>query len=359
MTCWRLPRSAAYHLANSEIRYRKETKPGPPTRPEGAPDAQDAHRVYHGWSARHRSQLRHDRYGGPAHNPGGPCLQDRTRTSASQASRATTTSSRRLIGSSGRATGWSPSLPPGTSGEGRELLYATVGDGPTTFWLQARIHGNELHSTEAALQILDLWPAATRLARLIREQPHRRRHPDVQPRRRRGQHPPEHDPEPDRPQPGLGELRPAGVGRVLEAVARRCAASSPSTCTTWGGAGRQRHQRPQPVPDRCPVDRPGPDDRRAVADQPADGDGERRRPRPVRPGQRRALPAHRHHQRCAEPDADGRNRTRRRAAGHADAHAGARSSTRCGRSARRATASSRTCSGSRRWRCSPRPPTAL
>jgi ABC-type Na+ transport system ATPase subunit NatA len=29
----------------------------------------------------------------------------------------------------------------GLSGEGRELLYATVGDGPDVFWLQARIHG--------------------------------------------------------------------------------------------------------------------------------------------------------------------------------------------------------------------------
>ena len=42
----------------------------------------------------------------------------------------------------------------GLSGEGRQLLYATVGDGPDVFWLQSRIHGNELHSTEAALQIL-------------------------------------------------------------------------------------------------------------------------------------------------------------------------------------------------------------
>ena len=42
----------------------------------------------------------------------------------------------------------------GQSGEGRELWYATVGDGPDAFWLQARIHGNELHSTEAVLQIL-------------------------------------------------------------------------------------------------------------------------------------------------------------------------------------------------------------
>jgi Zinc carboxypeptidase len=57
----------------------------------------------------------------------------------------------------------------GQSGEGRELLYATVGSGPTTFWLQARIHGNELHSTEAALQILDLLDSDNPTARLIRE----------------------------------------------------------------------------------------------------------------------------------------------------------------------------------------------
>lgn len=57
----------------------------------------------------------------------------------------------------------------GTSGEGRELLYATVGDGPTTFWLQARIHGNELHSTEAALQILGHLASGDPTARLIQE----------------------------------------------------------------------------------------------------------------------------------------------------------------------------------------------
>jgi len=57
----------------------------------------------------------------------------------------------------------------GTSGEGRELLYATVGTGSTTFWLQARIHGNELHSTEAALQILDHLSDGSPAARMIRE----------------------------------------------------------------------------------------------------------------------------------------------------------------------------------------------
>ncbi|MGH3327434.1 MAG: M14 family zinc carboxypeptidase [Streptomycetales bacterium] len=57
----------------------------------------------------------------------------------------------------------------GQSGEGRELLYATVGSGPDRFWLQSRIHGDELHSTEAALQILDHLASGDPQARLIRE----------------------------------------------------------------------------------------------------------------------------------------------------------------------------------------------
>jgi hypothetical protein len=46
----------------------------------------------------------------------------------------------------------------------------TVGDGPDVFWLQARIHGNELHSTEAVLQILRyLASSGSAEARAIRE----------------------------------------------------------------------------------------------------------------------------------------------------------------------------------------------
>jgi len=59
----------------------------------------------------------------------------------------------------------------GRSGEGRELLYATVGHGPDVFWLQARIHGNELHSTEAVLQVLKhLASSGDPVATRIREQ---------------------------------------------------------------------------------------------------------------------------------------------------------------------------------------------
>jgi hypothetical protein len=104
----------------------------------------------------------------PAHQPGGPCLQpDQNVSLASVAGyhdvvqaldRIERTSNGLVrVGSAGR------------SGEGRQLLYATVGTGPTTFWLQSRIHGNELHSTEAVLQILGELAGGSLQARLIRE----------------------------------------------------------------------------------------------------------------------------------------------------------------------------------------------
>jgi hypothetical protein len=104
----------------------------------------------------------------PAHQPGGPCLQPEQNVSLSSVAgyddvvhvldRIDRTSNGRVdVGSAG------------SSGEGRDLLYATVGSGPTTFWLQARIHGNELHSTEAVLQILDHLAGGSPEARLIRE----------------------------------------------------------------------------------------------------------------------------------------------------------------------------------------------
>ena len=59
----------------------------------------------------------------------------------------------------------------GTSGEGRELYYATVGTGDTTFWLQARIHGNELQSTQAVLHVLqELGSSGSPEAQLIRDE---------------------------------------------------------------------------------------------------------------------------------------------------------------------------------------------
>lgn len=104
----------------------------------------------------------------PTHNPGGPCIQSDQNVSLSSVAGYND-----VVQALDRIERTSDGLvtvaSAGQSGEGRELLYATVGSGPTTFWLQARIHGNELHSTEAALQILDLLDSGNPTAQLIRE----------------------------------------------------------------------------------------------------------------------------------------------------------------------------------------------
>jgi hypothetical protein len=89
----------------------------------------------------------------PATVPGGPCIEGSQDVSLSSVpSYEEVAKQLRSIEASSQGTVDVASA--GRSGEGRELLYATVGSGPDVFWLQARIHGNELHSTEAALQIL-------------------------------------------------------------------------------------------------------------------------------------------------------------------------------------------------------------
>jgi len=89
----------------------------------------------------------------PATVPGGPCIEESQNVSLSSLpSYAEVAQQLRSIEASSQGAVEVASA--GLSGEGRELLYATVGTGPDVFWLQARIHGNELHSTEAALQIL-------------------------------------------------------------------------------------------------------------------------------------------------------------------------------------------------------------
>ena len=104
----------------------------------------------------------------PAHVPGGPCLQpDQTVSLSSVANYADVVQTLDRIERT--SNGLVRVASAGTSGEGRQLLYATVGTGPTTFWLQSRIHGNELHSTEAALQILDQLASGSPAARLIRQ----------------------------------------------------------------------------------------------------------------------------------------------------------------------------------------------
>jgi Zinc carboxypeptidase len=103
-----------------------------------------------------------------AHVPGGPCLQPSQTVSLSSLpsyDEVVATLDRIEQASQGLITVSSA----GQSGEGRELLYATVGSGPIVFWLQARIHGNELHSTEAVLQILDYLGSGAPEARTIRQ----------------------------------------------------------------------------------------------------------------------------------------------------------------------------------------------
>jgi hypothetical protein len=105
----------------------------------------------------------------PAHHPGGPCLQD-----DQFVSRSSVAGYADVVRELGRIEATSGGLvdvaSAGQSGEGRELLYATVGEGPETFWLQARIHGDELHSTEAVLQVLDRLASGAPWARQVRDQ---------------------------------------------------------------------------------------------------------------------------------------------------------------------------------------------
>ena len=89
----------------------------------------------------------------PSHVPGGPCLEGEQQVRLSSLPSYEEVA-RTLDSIEASSQGVVEVGSAGLSGEGRELLYATVGDGPDVFWLQARIHGNELHSTEAVLQIL-------------------------------------------------------------------------------------------------------------------------------------------------------------------------------------------------------------
>ncbi len=105
----------------------------------------------------------------PGHHPGGPCIQDGQNVSRGSVPdyRAVERQLQQIAHTSqGRVEVDSA----GQSGEGRELYYATVGTGDATVWLQGRIHGNELHSTEAVLQILkNLGSSGSPEATAIRE----------------------------------------------------------------------------------------------------------------------------------------------------------------------------------------------
>jgi hypothetical protein len=105
----------------------------------------------------------------PAHTPGGPCLQQEQNVSLSSVASYADVQ-RRLAQIERNSQGRVSVESAGVSGEGRELYYATVGTGETVFWLQARIHGNELQSTQAVLHVLDqLGSSGSPEAQLIRE----------------------------------------------------------------------------------------------------------------------------------------------------------------------------------------------
>jgi hypothetical protein len=105
----------------------------------------------------------------PEHVPGGPCIEESQNVSLSSLPSYEEVG-KRLRSIEASSHGAVEVASAGVSGEGRELYYATVGTGPDVFWLQARIHGNELHSTEAVLQILKyLGSSGSAEARQIRE----------------------------------------------------------------------------------------------------------------------------------------------------------------------------------------------
>ena len=106
----------------------------------------------------------------PSGVPGGPCLENEQQVQLTSLPSYAEVG-RILESIAASSQGEVDVASAGLSGEGRELLYATVGHGPDVFWLQARIHGNELHSTEAVLQVLKyLASSSSAEAVRIREQ---------------------------------------------------------------------------------------------------------------------------------------------------------------------------------------------
>jgi hypothetical protein len=105
----------------------------------------------------------------PDHVPGGPCVEESQNVSLSSLPSYEEVG-RQLRSIEASSQGAVEVGSAGLSGEGRQLYYATVGTGPDVFWLQARIHGNELHSTEASLQVLKyLGSSGSAEARRIRD----------------------------------------------------------------------------------------------------------------------------------------------------------------------------------------------
>jgi len=105
----------------------------------------------------------------PEHVPGGPCIEENQTVRLSSVPTYEEVG-RQLRSIEASSHGAVEVHSAGLSGEGRNLYYATVGTGPDVFWLQSRIHGNELHNTEAVLQILRyLGSSGSPEARRIRD----------------------------------------------------------------------------------------------------------------------------------------------------------------------------------------------
>jgi hypothetical protein len=88
------------------------------------------------------------------HNPGGPCVQPNQHLPL-ESIYFYDDVVRELDRIEHKSRGLVTVDSAGQSGEGRELLYATVGTGDTVFWIQGRIHGGERLGTQSALRLLD------------------------------------------------------------------------------------------------------------------------------------------------------------------------------------------------------------
>ena len=58
----------------------------------------------------------------------------------------------------------------GYSNEGRAISTARVGTGDTVVFVESQIHGNEMHGTEALLDLLKFWGGSSPAAQAIREE---------------------------------------------------------------------------------------------------------------------------------------------------------------------------------------------
>jgi hypothetical protein len=105
----------------------------------------------------------------PPHQPGGPCIQPNQHLSLKSIYFYDDVV-RELDRIEHKSRGAVTVESAGQSGEGRELLYATVGTGDTVFWIQGRIHGGERLGTQSALRLLEWLISGHPDAKRIRDE---------------------------------------------------------------------------------------------------------------------------------------------------------------------------------------------